>query len=300
MEMNWIFLALLAPFCWAIGNIINKIIRTKHINCSISYAILIAPIDLLALFLLFFSKPIMPSLIITFICLFAGLITIFGTILYFKALSIEEVSRVIPLFRFVAIFVLILAAFFLKERLYPLDYLAFILIVLGGFLISVRKIKGVFKFRSILFIMIFSSFIYSVHDILVKYASGFTNVVTYFILVRIGHLIGALFLFSIPFYKKSTINIIKKLNKKTILFIISSKVIGLLGVLFAYTAISLSSVSLVVALESFQPLFVLILASLLSFKFPHLIKEELNKKVLLTKVIAIVLMIIGVGVLYLR
>ena len=31
-----------------------------------------------------------------------------------------------------------------------------------------------------------------------------------------------------------------------------------------------------------------------------LLKEELNKKVLLTKVIAIVLMIIGVGVLYLR
>jgi uncharacterized membrane protein len=232
--------------------------------------------------------------------LLAGILTIFGAIFFFKALAKEEVSRVIPLFRFVAIFVLIFSTIFLGEKLSFSDYIAFVLIILGGFFISTRKLKDIFKIKNVFFIMLLSSLIYATYDVLIKYLSTLTDVITYFILSIAGYVIGSLFLLFIPLYRKNTINTIKKLNKKTIIFISLGEIIGLVGVFFSFTAIKLSSVSLVISLESFQPLFVLILASILSFKFPYLLKEEINKKVLLIKIVSVILMISGVVLLYLR
>jgi len=66
-----------------------------------------------------------------------------STLPYFKALTVEEVSRVIPLLQLTPVFVLILSSFFLRETLKPEDYVAFGLLVLGGILFAIRLGKGI-------------------------------------------------------------------------------------------------------------------------------------------------------------
>jgi len=70
--------------------------------------------------------------------------------------------------------------------------------------------------------------------------------------------------------------------------------IALFGILFSIIATSISYVTLVNALSSVQPFFVLLFTVLLSIFFPHIIKEEINKSIMFLKVLAIILMFIGV------
>jgi hypothetical protein len=50
---------------------------------------------------------------------------------------------------------------------------------------------------------------------------------------------------------------------------------------------------------SFQPAVVLLLAIIGTKFFPHIIKENLNKNVLLPKVVAVIIMILGSAILFL-
>jgi len=54
-----------------------------------------------------------------------GLVRIYYTLPYFKALAVEEVSRVIPLLQLTPVFVLILSSLLLRETLKPEEYVAF-------------------------------------------------------------------------------------------------------------------------------------------------------------------------------
>ena len=112
-------------------------------------------------------------------------------------------------------------------------------------------------------------------------------------LVRIGILISAIFLFMIKKVRVDVVKAWKGLNNKTRWIISFVEIIGAFGILSTIYAIDLASASLVTAMMGFQPLFVLVIAVVLSFKFSHIFKEELNKKIILQKLVAICLMIIG-------
>jgi len=60
---------------------------------------------------------------------------------YFKAIKIEEISRVVPLLSFSPLFVLIFDAIFLGEVFTSLQYLEIFSLVVGVFLISVKILK---------------------------------------------------------------------------------------------------------------------------------------------------------------
>ena len=65
-----------------------------------------------------------------------------GLILYFKAMAIEESSRVISLWYTGTIFVPIFAYVFLEEKLSLPSYLGIILLVASAMFISYRKEEG--------------------------------------------------------------------------------------------------------------------------------------------------------------
>ena len=296
--MFWIFYALVGPFLWAICNILNKIIRTKHLDSSRIYVIFIGFAGLLSFLVIPFYGFEMPGLTTIFLGLLIGIIQSFACIIYLKTLSFEEVARVIPLFRFVAIFVLIFATIFLKETLNLYLYIAFFMLVIGGFIISLRRIEGVFRLSNAIYFIFIASMLYATAGVLLKYISGFTQFSTYFVLSRSGFFITSLVLLFVYFKKfKSALS---SLNLKSLSLILVTELLGLTGGFSAYYAISIAPISLVNAVESFHPLFVFVFASLFAFKYPHLLKEELNWKTLLIKSIAILIMIGGVLLIYLK
>jgi len=69
--------------------------------------------------------------------------------------------------------------------------------------------------------------------------------------------------------------------------------LNLLGVLFITIATSIGYVTLVNALSSIQPFFVLLFTVLLSIFYPSILKEELSKSIIFLKILAIVLMFSG-------
>ena len=291
--MNWIVIALLPPFIWAFVNIMNKIIRAKHIDSSAAYIIIAVPVNIMYLLGLLFLKISAPTTVFGLCAVFIGVMQAIGALLYVKALSFDEVSRVVPLMRLESIFIIVFATLLINEILTPMKYLAFFLILTGGFLISLKKLEGVFRLSKAFYFMVLSSFLWGTSDVFLKYLSRFMDVQSYFLFGRIGAILFAITLFLIPKCRLEAFSNIRRLTKKVFLMILVTEIIGIGGMVIFFYAISIAPVTLVNVLLGFQAFFVLIIASLLSFRFPHILQEELNKKVLLIKVFAIILLFTG-------
>ena len=169
--MLWVLFALAATFLWAWANILDKVLRTKYLKDSIaltaSFGIYGIVFSLILLLLI--GIPILPFW--NFIAaLAAGFLLTCALIPYLKALSLEEASRVIPLWHLLPIFTLMLAVIFLNEVLTPIRYAAFAFILLGGFLISTKKIGAVFRISPAAVFMLASSFLVAISDVLLKFA----------------------------------------------------------------------------------------------------------------------------------
>jgi uncharacterized membrane protein len=72
---------------------------------------------------------------------------------------------------------------------------------------------------------------------------------------------------------------------------------GSLGLVFFLAALTTGPVSLVEFVTATQPMFVLLYAIILSVFIPKILKEELERKTILQKLIAIALMVAGMGLI---
>ncbi len=282
----------MAPFLWAFGSIIVKFMRVKHIKSPLGYLLFIAPTAFLSLLLLFMEPFRNPGLTNTFLLLLSGVLAGLGYYFFIYVLYKEEVSRIITLYGITPLFVLVLETMFLNEMLSPKHYLAFILIISGTFLISSDHKNGRLLRKGVLLIIL-SSFIWAVHNLLLKLASS-TNFSTMMILRETGFLI--LVLVVLAFSKtalKKTKETIKEFGIKKGSFMYTVEGIGMAGVVFAYLAIQRAPVSLVTLVGGFQNIFTLILAVILSIFFPRIIKEAIDRKTLSIKIISALLMLLG-------
>jgi len=78
------------------------------------------------------------------------------------------------------------------------------------------------------------------------------------------------------------------------LLVLSVAIISFVGLGLRNLAVSQSSATLVTSLGGFQSLFVLLFAIAISFKFPDILKEELKGRIIGFKIIAIILLAIGI------
>lgn len=294
--MSWVFFAIAGTFLWAWGNIFDKVLRTKHLKDSIALTASFGVSSLVTLSVLFAFIGVPSIPLPNFVAAFLGgtLIT-YALIPYFKALSLEEASRVVPMWHFAPVFTLVLAVIFLGEILKPLSYAAFALILLGGFLISVRHIGEVFHLSPAVAFMLLSSLFFAASDVLLKFAYG-TGVFweTYFV-AFIGGTLSSLSLFVLPNIRKSFSNAMssKPQRQGFLLLVILSTLAGFFGSVLWNRAILLGPVTLVSVFISFHSMFVLLLATVFSVKFPLFIKEAIDARTVGLKVAAVGLMALG-------
>ena len=72
-----------------------------------------------------------------------------------------------------------------------------------------------------------------------------------------------------------------------------NEILGISGMFFFMTALSLGSLSLVNTIVSLKPFFVFLIAIFLSVSFPRMLKEEIDGKIIVVKIIAIIFVVIG-------
>lgn len=293
MEISWVTLALIAPFLWAICDILIKFVRAKYIKNVIGFIIIISPISLLSIFLLFFGKFQIPNIKILIYSILTGICAFLGYYLFTIAIHKEEISRVLILYGTGPLFTLLIATFFLDEILRVQNYIAFALIIIGTFLISFRKIKEEFRFTKEAILVLISSLLFSLQSILLKLASEL-NFPTIIITRELSLFLLILTIFiSSKRVRKKTKEVLSKLNKKRLTLIYSAETLGMIGLVFSYLAIQRAPVSLVTLLEGFEAVFVFIIALSLSLFLPHIIKEDTSAKTIIIKIISIVLMLGG-------
>lgn len=283
----WVILAIIAAFCWACSNIIDKFALNRHkpivIMAFLSFLSIIV-----AVVVYFFHgfQSLTPTQML--LGLLLGALYFIGIYFYCIALSGGEVSRIIPLFSIIPLFVLIFSVVFLKEILPAVKYLGIFLIVAGSFLISFKK-KKIIPDKYFWYVVIASVF-FAADSVLMDYLLISIDYWTVFSYERIGD-----FLLILPFmfiYRKDITFLLKK--KKQALLISSSEVFNIIGLFLITIATSLGPVALVRALSQIQDFFVLMLSVVISLFVPKMFKEEINSKILLIKFAAIILLIAGI------
>jgi hypothetical protein len=92
-------------------------------------------------------------------------------------------------------------------------------------------------------------------------------------------------------------------KKKTLGIFVSNQALGGGANILQNWAIALAPLSYVAfvnALQGIQHVFLLIFAVFLSFKFPHILKEEFSGKILFQKIFAILLIGVGLALLAIK
>lgn len=289
--MWWIFLSLLAAFLWAVAGVIDKFMLGKWLRNSRIPLIIVGFVSLVLVIiidLLGLLQPVAPWVL--FAAIFSGAVFAFTLLLYFKAMQLGEASRIIPLLYISTLFTAILAAVFLGEIFTVQTYIGIFLLVGGAIFISLNKFSK-FTFDKAFWYAILSAIISGANVVLTKYLLNFMDYWSMFGYARTGT-----FLFMVPFLLvdwKELVATVKKHGMKVVYGITTSEVITNIGG-FVYTiAMAGGFATLVSALTSVQPFFTLLLAVMLSIFFPHILKEEIGKKTLIIKFIAIILIFIG-------
>ncbi|MEX0649629.1 MAG: EamA family transporter [Candidatus Andersenbacteria bacterium] len=225
---------------------------------------------------------------------------------FFSALKIGESSRVVPMIgSVVPLFTLLFATVILGEELSPQALLAVMFLIAGGALLSIRLsgTRGL-SGKALLYICLGGA-AFAAHFSTVKFVyDGFEPFLAAFAYSRIVvAVISVVILWPLLFFSQRT-----KQGKRTgkrkrhsrrslAVAFVASKSLGTGAFLLQNYAINLGSVTVVNALQGTQYMFVLLLAVLVSVRYPRVFREELQRVAVIQKVAGIVLISLGLVLL---
>lgn len=298
----WVIITLFSLALFAVANVVDKILRTKYLKNSLHLLLIFMGSAIVLVPALFFI-PLVPMqwLDILLLCIASALWQA-GIYPYLESLSIEETSRVIPLWNMTPLFSLILAAFLLGEQLTSLHMAAFVILFLGSILVSIHIQNGSTQksiWLSAAFTKMLSSCIaYASAVVILKYLLIEYPFLQVFILSQV---IGLGIVGVILFSKQQRIALKKQLfsisKQGWYCIALSLTVIYCARLLYNY-ALVYGPVALISSLDGFQSIFTFGYTLILSWYFPRILKEEISLKTIIFKVVAFVIMGIGLILLY--
>ncbi|OGI76006.1 hypothetical protein A3C67_01400 [Candidatus Nomurabacteria bacterium RIFCSPHIGHO2_02_FULL_42_19] len=303
--MQWFFIALGAPFLWAVVNIFDQYLVIRYSMGTRGSGGLVLFSSLIGIFVaipigLFttgvFNIPLLDKLLLIIV----GGLTIAWVILYLFTLEIEEVSAVVPWFLTIPIFGYALGYVFLGETLSLQQQIGSLIILAGVFLISIdfSGKKRTFRWRPALY-MVVACLLVAVAGVIFKYVTVGNNfwASSFWEYVGLG-VFGILMYLFIPKYRQEFTLMNREGGKKIFTLNTISEIMTIVGNLLTNFALLLAPVTMIYLVGSFQPAIVLFLTLLATKFYPNIAKENTKERVLLPKVIAIVIMIAGSAVLF--
>ncbi len=305
--MNWFLIALGAPVLWALVNISDQYLIAKYSKSEQGSGALVLFSSLIGIITAFLIAVFIPNVFQVplgdrLLLAFTGVLTIGWVILYFRALSVEDVSAVVPWFLTIPIFGYILGYVFLGETLTPYQLIGSIIVMIGAVILSIDfsgSQKNIFKWK-VLKYMIPACLMASVIGVIFKYVTVVDNfwVSSFWEYIGLG-ITGVVIYFGVKTYRKDFLEMLRNGGRIIISLNISSETFTVIGNLLTNYAVLLAPVAIVYLVASFQPAVVLILTLLGTRFFPHIVTEDTSFRTLLPKVVAILFMVLGSTVLFL-
>lgn len=295
--MFWIFLAILAHFIWAITNVGEKYLVSKRVNPYV-YTVWFAFFGLIIALLML---PFVNIFVFNFTTLLwlalCGALYFYGGLPYIKAMQMEEPTRINIWWNIIPIFSLILGWLFFEESFSSTQLLAFAFLVIGAFVASIHFRQKNFVFSRAVILMIIASFCYALYAVVFHHTIQGLSFVSAFVIIQLFMFVFALTLFLHPGFRKVHKKEFKNINKNLISLIGGVSVLDIVGMFFNQWALVFGVAALVFAFEGSQMIFVFIIAFLLSVFYPRIVKEELDKRNIILKLVALVFMVVGVVIL---
>lgn len=291
--MDWLAFALLCPAFWGLNNVFYKFLMTKKFRSYFSLLSFIVMIDLFFAVIIYLVSPasfVFPYVIFAMV---VGLMPLLGFWFYSKALMVEEISRITPLFQFIPIFIVLLSVMFLNEILSIQRYFGVAIIILASVLVSYRNSTSGKSLSSALKFMIPFSVVLSVHSIFEKYLLNYMSYLSVFFWNILGAFCGILFLLAFSKPRREFTEAVSAVGKRSFVVVFVGEGVYFLGTICWLIAASTGYVSLVSVFAGLQHFFVFIYVSLSSILMPQHLKEEMTKGVIALKISAIALMFIG-------
>ncbi len=295
----WVLLALGSAVCFGFVSVVDKRILDHHLR---GVAALYLWIALLLTFygvavLLVVGVPESASREALAVAVASGLTTGVGLALMFLGLKREEASRAIAITQIYPVVVAVLAVLFLGETLAPLQWAAIALVVLGTMLISLRgdSAQGLLLPTKGTPLLLGAGLGLGLGFFAAKYALADLPVATVFALQQLG--VALVFsLFARPRVWRQLLFTLRNRNSLALL-VVGEGILPIVAIALGLLATSLGPVSLVTAFLATRPLFLFIVATLLSSSRWRVMEESLTRKALALKFVSIVMIIVGVGAL---
>lgn len=309
--MPWIVFAILAYFLLSVVALIDEIILTGQLIKPKVYAFYVGILGIFVLVLIPFGFE-MPNLFIAGLAILSGGLWIFALLSLYEALRRYEISRVIPAVGgILPIFTLGFSYLFAWQQGNPLvglSYLkiiSFLLLILGSILIT-WKGKEVINKKS-LGLSVLTALLFAISFTTAKIVFLEQPFISGFIWLRFGGIFVALLFI---FFKEVREELFEKIkikkkkalfeNPKLVVLFLLNQIIGAGAGVLQSLAIYLAPMmylAFINAMEGIRYVFILIFVIVLSSKFPKVLSEKITKKILLKKVLAILLIIIGLIIL---
>lgn len=289
--MLWIAFTLLATLLWAVVNIFDKYTMSKLVDNPMVPIFVLGIVGLAAAIGIYitYDFPLLSPLKLL-VAFLSGAFYLLTMLCYYQAMKRDEVSRIIPLYYLAPVFILLMARALLHEVLNNTQYFGMAFLVFGAGLIS-APYPFKLRFNKAAGFMILAALCYAVNQILTKWLLKEETYWVVFATVRMGF-----FICLVPAFfwgLKGRATIFQSIGYRAYGIMTMNQLLNLAGVLSITCALSYGYVTLVNALTAVQPCLVLMLATILSLFFPHLLKEERSRSIFIMKSVAIAIILCG-------
>lgn len=307
--MSWLIIALSSYFLLALANLIDKFLVEKILGSARAYTFVVCIMGLLVFLVApwFLYWPGWLYLLLNF---FLGGLFALALLLLYASLRRGEASQVLVLVGgSTPIFSAPLAFWLLGETLSHRQIIAILLLISGLLIIAFLPKKKVNFWQKIfsqlslkqrysrlsIFLAIFSGLVYALFFVGSKIAYQSQEFFSAFLWIRLGSAIFVLFILFSSQARREIKDLFKKKpgRNKNQFLVVGNQALGATGFLLQNYAIYLGPVAIINALQGVQYAWIIILGSMISVFAPKFLKEDLSKKVLFRKVIAVIVIILG-------
>ena len=297
--MTWVLYALGSAITFSLVSTLDKVLLQKYIPSSRVFIILVGFVQLLlALIVLPLASFTGYGADDAAIAIGSGLVTGAYLILLFWAISLQDVSRVVPVASTYPIFIAVIAQFFLGEELGVLAWTGICVTVAGVGLMSfgpTARASDMGKGQTMVFaLLVTASLLFGLTQIMSKVVADDMDVWT----LLMWRMLGAAAVCIALLVKTQVVpDIMRALRNPSAvgLLLLTEGALVLVAMVFTLEAIYNGPVSLASTVMATRPLFVFGLGIVLSMGASNVLNEPLEGRILATKLLAIAMMVAGVG-----
>lgn len=306
--MSWLALAIIGHLANGIAFAIDKILLKSAFTRSATYAGIVGMLSSIVVFVIPFVDR-WPAGNAFSVALVSGVAFILALWSFFAALSRAEASRVVPIVGSLIPMLTLAGSFlYLGERLSDKTFIGFLLLIVATVILSSGG-KGKPSGEAI-WLSVTSSLLFAIASVTAKFVYDDSGFLGSFILTRIAAVATAAFLLLVVDRQAGSevMTVLrpgrhhesskhKQPGKIAAIMALVGQSLGAVGFLFVQWAMSQGSASVVNALQAVQYAFLVLAAFVLRKRAPQLLGENLTRRVLILKSIALVFTAIGLALI---